>query len=520
MIPRDVTIGSVQVEHFGPAGALTGRIVSHSENLTYGFYVQMDNHGSGSISGAYWSLVGDMNSLLTVQNVGEEEDKVTIELAYNGGSFRLAGNPSSTEGGPDSQPARPRRRRPHRPERRTFPCRHALEGGYRITSSNPFTGKLVTKEQILSPSGQIAMPFYSVCDYVTALYFNNAPSTITLSISQSDTVYPVCDWNYGTTAAPDASVWVANTSKATVSPSWGSSRTVTAVNVGQTSLQSTADAPEQIGPDECEPSSFTAPAITIVVEIVDLKGSVPNPPVTGDGEAVITNESFTLQVEAVHPTTGQRITTYNGSATVSLSSPVSGDSVSPNPVTLTNGVGTTSVKLKGVSGTSKTRTYTISGTPLAPFTGAFNVWFKVSMNVEFWENCDGPTFGSYKLTTACAQSGLPANSNFMALPNNGSVPCNTSIKVRNRDNGTVVQTQMKDRGPSPIPRQYWNSWNGGNVPIGANAGDVSDGLAIALGIPYKVGTQEPGKFGCPNPIPNNPPNSAWGQANILWRFGL
>ena len=88
-IPKDVTIGSVQVEHFGPSGALTGRIVSHSENLTYGFYVQMDNHGSGSISGAYWSLAGDMNSLLTVQNVGEEEDKVTIELAYNGGSFVL-----------------------------------------------------------------------------------------------------------------------------------------------------------------------------------------------------------------------------------------------------------------------------------------------------------------------------------------------------------------------------------------------------------------------------------------------
>ena len=359
-----------------------GRVLSHSENLTYGFYVQMENHGSGSISGAYWSLEGDMNSLLTVQNMGEEEDKVTIELAHNGGSFVLPEIPLQPNeartlnlraliaAGVTNQDGNP------------FPG-HAREGGYRITSANRFTGKLVTKEQLLSSSARISIPFYSVCDYVTDLYFQNSQSTVNLRISQTETVYPVCDWNYGTTAAPDASVWSSNTSKATVSPTWGSSRTVKAVNVGQASLQASAQAPEQIGPDECEPGFFSAPPLTIIVEIVDLEGSLENIPISNDGQAIIAHENFTLRVEAVHPTTGQRITTYSGSATASFGSLKAGESISPNPVQLTNGVGTASVKLTAVNSNGDTgRTYTLAGPPLAPFTGSVKVWFKVNFDLE------------------------------------------------------------------------------------------------------------------------------------------
>lgn len=84
--------------------------------------------------------------------------------------------------------------------------------------------------------------------------------------------------------------------------------------------------------------------------------------------------------------------------------------------------------------------------------------------------------------------------------------------------GTLVQTSLKERGPAPLGRFYWND---GNVPTGLNSGDASDGLAIQLGQTF-VNSGQPGanRFGCPNPIPGNPPGSAFGQANIFWRFGL
>lgn len=119
----------------------------------------------------------------------------------------------------------------------------------------------------MSPSGQIAMPFYSFCDFVTALYFNNAPSSIILNVGQTDTLYPVCDWNYGTTAAPDASVWSSNTSIASVSPSWGSARTLSGVGQGSANIQATAEAPELIDNDFCSLFWWSAPTVSAQIKL-------------------------------------------------------------------------------------------------------------------------------------------------------------------------------------------------------------------------------------------------------------
>ena len=246
--------------------------------------------------------------------------------------------------------------------------------------------------------------------------------------------------------------------------------------------------------------------------------SVNSTPVSGETNSVVSGQSAQVKVEAID-NFGAVFTAYRGTAHFS-----SGDTVAALPANYTytspdNGAHTFTVTLKTVSLTSATRDLSVEDTVKGKKTTQdIRVWFRVSMAIQFRINCDGDTQGSYIDGTACLPPNGPENQVFIGLPDDGSrVPCSTNIRVRNQSDGRLVQTSLKERGPGPLGRFYWND---GNVPTGLNSGDASDGLAIQLGQTF-VNGGSPGanRFGCPNPIPNNPPQSAFGQANIFWRFG-
>ncbi|MFQ5741683.1 MAG: hypothetical protein ACE5JX_22010, partial [Acidobacteriota bacterium] len=256
---------------------------------------------------------------------------------------------------------------------------------------------------------------------------------------------------------------------------------------------------------------------TVNPTLANFRITVVSTPVSGETNSVVSGQSAQVKVEALDEA-GNVFTAYRG--TIRFSSTDTGATL-PADYTYTAsdaGSHTFNVTLKTVSGTSPTRGLNVQdlGTSIIR-TKFIHVWFRVSMGIEFHQNCDGFTQGSYALQTACNPNGLPQNSNFISLPDNGAVPCGVSIRVKNQSGGSAVQTTHLERGPGPLGRHYWND---GNVPTNLSSGCASDGLAIQLGQTFVNGGQPgPNRFGCPSPIPNNPPGSAFGQADIFWRFG-
>jgi hypothetical protein len=177
-------------------------------------------------SGVYWSTEGDWNSILTVANFGDEPDKVTIEIAYNGGTFvlpeiRLSPLQSTTVDfrrlvldGTKDRNGKP------------FP-KDVHHGGYQVYG-NPFKSQLVVKEQLLSGRLGIAAPFYQVCNYVVAYFLN--PGSVTLNLGDSTLVTSYCVFNT-MVVQPDSGSSFSAPTVASLSGS-GASRTVLGVSGG------------------------------------------------------------------------------------------------------------------------------------------------------------------------------------------------------------------------------------------------------------------------------------------------
>lgn len=192
------------------------------------------------------------------------------------------------------------------------------------------------------------------------------------------------------------------------------------------------------------------------------------------------------------------VTSFNNPVTVTFPSPslISGESISVNPVTMSQGVGRTTIVLKVVDNTPSAtccRSYALNATGATAGAGAAKVWFPVKMDIERWKNCgfqSCPSLGSYFCTTSCA-GGFSQPTSFVALTANA---CNSALMIRNTVNGSTQSTSVKDVGPT-TNNPYWNT---GNLPtIG---GCITDVLADALGV----------SNGC-NPGP-------FGQATVIWRF--
>jgi len=228
-----------------------------------------------------------------------------------------------------------------------------------------------------------------------------------------------------------------------------------------------------------------------------LRASIIDPPVSGDGAATISGRQFTFQVEAINSSTGNRDTSFNGQVSVNFpagSTLISGESVSPNPISLNNGVGTAQVVLKAVSDTSTGKDYTLDASQGLSGNGHINIWFSAGMDVERWENCNFtgcPNPGSYICKSACAGA-FKQKAEFIALP--ATHVCHKAVLVRNAAKLVTRPTTIEDVGPT-TKNPYWNT---GSIP--SRAGCITDLLADVLGV----------KNGC-NPGP-------YGHATILWRF--
>lgn len=225
--------------------------------------------------------------------------------------------------------------------------------------------------------------------------------------------------------------------------------------------------------------------------------TVTSSPIPGESQSVVSGQVAKVRVR-VRDALGQTMTSYRG--TVSFSSGDAG-AVLPSPYTFTatdQGIHTFDVTLKTVAGTSPTRGLTVSDASAGiQKTELLFVWFEVSMDAEFWKNCDFmscPDLGSYVCTSACQVSGFPSPTPFLALTTSSASVCGRSVQVN--ANGITVTTTVQDKGPV-LDRPYWND---GNIP--AIGGCVSDALMDQLGIAN----------GC------TAGGLPFGRADIRWRF--
>ena len=202
----------------------------------------------------------------------------------------------------------------------------------------------------------------------------------------------------------------------------------------------------------------------------------------------------------LNSSTGQLATDFNRAVSISLpvSALIQGESISPNPVTLNQGVGQVQVTLLVIDsspGNSCCRTYALNSSLVTQAVGFINVWFDVQATVEFYANCDGTL--SYGAQTSCSTTAYPANSKFVALP--FREPCGTTVMIRDLDNNSSNTAPFDDVGPMTTTDSYWTT---SGIPQNPDhAIDLSDGFASLLGISY----------GCNNGF-------GFGGANVLWRF--
>jgi hypothetical protein len=223
--------------------------------------------------------------------------------------------------------------------------------------------------------------------------------------------------------------------------------------------------------------------------------------VSGDDSATISGQAFAFQIEARKPGSNPPlvVTSFNNPVTVTFPSPslISGESISANPVPMSQGVGHTTIVLKIVDtggSASCCRSYTLTATGATPGAGLVKIWFPVEMDIERWKNCgfqSCPNLGSYFCTTACS-GGFSQPTSFVALTATGV--CNESVRIRKNTGGGIQITSVKDVGPT-TNNPYWTT---GNIP--GTAGCITDVLADALGVSH----------GC------SPAN--FGRANVIWRF--
>jgi hypothetical protein len=235
----------------------------------------------------------------------------------------------------------------------------------------------------------------------------------------------------------------------------------------------------------------------VTVQLPELVG-VFTSLVSGDNNATISGQAFTLQIQARVPGSNppRVVASFSNPVTVSLGSMISGESISQSPVTMSQGAGQTQVVIKviDVSTTpSCCRTYVLAASEATSTTGQVKVWFPVTMDIERWKNCNFagcPNLGSYFCTSACAPGGFSSPFPFIALTDNA---CGAGVTIKNTSNGVTQSTTVLDLGPT-TGNAYWNS---GNIP--SIGGCISDSLADSLGVPY----------GC---------NPNRGQGSVIWRF--
>jgi|SRR5579884_809563 len=168
-IPSSFVSASLLLQHTGKNGALMGRVYGASSDGQYGFYWSLQPFAANSYSESFWTTAESWIPILTVANFGASADKVTIELTFNSGTYRLPvhtlqGSESYTlnvrdlidSGTPDVNGKR-------------FPAGVNF-GGYRIHGASS-KSQLVVKEHLIDPEARLSTPFYGTYVYARSLFF-------------------------------------------------------------------------------------------------------------------------------------------------------------------------------------------------------------------------------------------------------------------------------------------------------------------------------------------------------------
>jgi hypothetical protein len=519
--------GSLRIQYSGAAGSVVGEVFSIEQNGALMAGGALVNEGDGRAGGgaASWHVDASTQSILFLTNMGERDARIGFKVQAQGVSYYLTNlklKPHETR----SIDVRQLRDAQQADFRKTKIPLSASDGrvSWMRLDNVPVMGRLI----ILNPSQNT---LEAVAKRATSSGRPNGgglgsvrPFLITPEIygdcpcpSDYSEIYvprPMC-WMmmYGDTCQwATNGEWVDCNSgdyyyDITFDSTWSSSNTSVATVDSAGKVTAAGPGSATLGGFYAD-FMYSGPRCTTDligrhedggVSVVQPRASIPNPPVSGDGDATISGQSFILQIEAIDPSTGQRATGFNGSVYVAfpVSSLIQGESVSPNPVSLSQGVGQTQVTLKVVDsspGYSCCRTYTLNSSLVTQSVGYINVWFNVGATVEFYRNCDGNL--SYGAHTACNSNGLPANSVFVALPS--SVPCGTTLKVNN--NGTLSSAPWRDLGPETTSDSYWTT--SGTPQYQGRAIDISDGFANLLGA----------SSGCNGTTPYTTLGS------VLWRF--
>jgi hypothetical protein len=221
----------------------------------------------------------------------------------------------------------------------------------------------------------------------------------------------------------------------------------------------------------CNPISiYPRPSGSVQVYMPQLVGVI-SALVSGDSNSTISGQAFTLQIEARVPGSNppQVVAGFSNPVTVTFPTPslntAIGESITQNPVSMSQGVGRVTTVLRIVDSTPANtccRSYTLSATGATSGAGLVKVWFQTQAFLEcadcghgagyrFANACQFPT-SSY--TDACA-GGTPNYATFAAMAN--PAPCGSTLLVLVRGNGSIQAVNVEDHtGNSDA---YWQTGN-------------------------------------------------------------
>ena len=88
-IPEDFRTGTLELNIDGPDGSVIAELTNLDVGGGYVLGSSFSGHPSRGVGGTFWRIDGDWQSIITLTNAATTEDDISVELFYEGGSYRL-----------------------------------------------------------------------------------------------------------------------------------------------------------------------------------------------------------------------------------------------------------------------------------------------------------------------------------------------------------------------------------------------------------------------------------------------
>jgi hypothetical protein len=89
LIPADFRTGTLELICDGPAGSVNAGLTNLDAAGGYVLGSSFSGNPSRGVGGTFWRIDDDWQSIITLTNAAPVEDRVNVELFYEGGSYRL-----------------------------------------------------------------------------------------------------------------------------------------------------------------------------------------------------------------------------------------------------------------------------------------------------------------------------------------------------------------------------------------------------------------------------------------------